>query len=89
MVDEIGLGVGCAEQRCFFGCEHGVAHFHRAVPIYALTFLLPVTYFIEILRGIILRAADWIDLVPYIIGLIICCVAILTLSITRFRKQLS
>jgi ABC transporter DrrB family efflux protein len=58
------------------------------LPIYLVTFALPVTYFIEILRGVILRGADLIDLVPHIGGLAICCVAILGLSLTRFRKQL-
>ena len=59
------------------------------LPIYLVTFCIPVTYFLEILRGIILRAADFTDLLPHILGLTICCVVILTLSITRFRKQLS
>ena len=58
-------------------------------PIYLLTFLLPVTYFLEILRGIILRAADLKDLLPHIAGLALCCIALLTLSISRFRKTLS
>jgi len=57
-------------------------------PIYLITFLLPVTYFLEILRGIILRAAELRDLLPHIAGLVICCVALLTLSIARFRKTL-
>jgi ribosome-dependent ATPase len=57
--------------------------------IYLLSFALPVTYFIEILRGIVLRGADWIDLVPWILGLTVCCVVILTASIARFRKQIS
>ena len=34
------------------------------LPIYVLTFAIPVTYFIEILRGIVLRGADFMDLVP-------------------------
>ena len=59
------------------------------LPIYLITFLIPVTYFLEILRGIVLRGADAIDLMPHIMGLVICCVAILTLSVARFRKQLS
>ncbi|MCA9121017.1 MAG: ABC transporter ATP-binding protein/permease [Planctomycetales bacterium] len=58
-------------------------------PIYEVTFLLPATYFIEILRGIVLRGADLVDLLPWVIGLTICCFVILMLSITRFRKQLS
>jgi ABC-type multidrug transport system ATPase subunit/ABC-type multidrug transport system permease subunit len=57
--------------------------------IYLITFALPVTYFVEILRGIILRAANFPDLVPHVIGLSICCIAILSLSLARFRKTLS
>ncbi len=56
--------------------------------LYLVGFLLPVTYFIEILRAVILRAADAIDVLPAVIGLATCCAAILTLSLTRFRKQL-
>jgi len=58
------------------------------LPIRALTYFLPVTYFVEILRGVILRGADFVDVSPYVAGLGICCAVILTLSITRFRKQL-
>lgn len=56
--------------------------------IYLVSCILPVTYFIEILRGVILRGADFFDLIPHVISLTICCVVILALSITRFRKQL-
>ena len=58
-------------------------------PIYIVSFAIPATYFLEILRGIILRGADMIDLIPQTIGLSICCVAILVLSLARFRKQLA
>lgn len=58
-------------------------------PIYLLTFAIPVTYFIEILRGIVLRAADFADLLPAVIGLTVCTVMVLTISIARFRKHLS
>lgn len=53
-----------------------------------VTFALPVTYFIEILRGLILRGADLVDLLPNLFGLCICCVTILALAMSRFRKQL-
>lgn len=59
------------------------------LPIWALTYFIPVTYFIEILRGIVLRGADFLDLLPWISGLALCCAAILLLSVTRFRKQLA
>jgi ABC-type multidrug transport system ATPase subunit/ABC-type multidrug transport system permease subunit len=57
--------------------------------IYLVTFLLPATYFIEILRGIVLRGAALIDLVPHVAGLTLIGLAILGLSIGRFRKTLS
>lgn len=57
-------------------------------PIYWVSYVIPVTYFIEILRGIILRSAGLADLWPQVAGLIICCTAILALSVVRFRKQL-
>lgn len=55
--------------------------------IYVLSFFIPVTYFLEILRGIILRAADVSDLLPHIVGMAVCCVVILGISLSRFRKQ--
>lgn len=58
------------------------------LPIYLVTFAIPVTYYIEILRGIVLRGADAFDLLPAIAGLATCGFAILGLSITRFRKTL-
>ena len=58
------------------------------LPIYVLTFGIPVTYFIEILRGIVLRAADFADLVPSIVGLTICGGVVLSLSVLRFQKRL-
>ncbi|MDZ7620131.1 MAG: ABC transporter permease [Patescibacteria group bacterium] len=57
--------------------------------IYLVTFAIPVTYFIEILRGIVLRGADALDLIGPIVGLTICTLAILGLSVARFRKQLA
>lgn len=57
-------------------------------PIYWITFAIPVTYFLEILRGIILRSADFTDLLPHIAGLAACCVVVLTLAVARFQKQL-
>jgi len=56
--------------------------------IYIITFAIPATYFLEILRGIVLRGADLSDLLPQTIGLAICCLVILTASILRFQKRL-
>ncbi len=58
-------------------------------PIFLVSHLIPVTYFVEILRGLILRGADCLDLLPWIIGLSLCCISVLALSLSRFRKQLA
>ena len=58
------------------------------LPIYLVTFAIPVTYFLEILRGVVLRGADFFDLLPHLAGLVMCTVVIFTLSLARFRKQL-
>jgi ABC transporter DrrB family efflux protein len=58
-------------------------------PIYLVTFAIPVTYFLEILRGVVLRSADLRDLMPHVVGLAVCCLVILGVSMTRFRKQLA
>ncbi|MCY2928273.1 MAG: ABC transporter permease [Planctomycetota bacterium] len=58
------------------------------LPIYLLTFLIPVTYFLEILRGIVLRGADLQDLLPHIACLTACTVAVLGISLARFRKKI-
>jgi len=58
------------------------------LPIYLVTFAIPATYFIEILRGVVLRGADFIDLVPWVVGLTICGAVVLALSVMRFQKRL-
>ncbi len=57
--------------------------------IYWLTFAIPITYFLEILRGIILRGADFADLFEHFLGLLICAFALLLLSMARFRKKIA
>lgn len=58
-------------------------------PIYIVSFAIPATYFLEILRGIILRGADLHDLIPQVIGLTLCSLGVLAISLARFRKQLA
>ena len=57
--------------------------------LYGISFAIPVTYFVEILRGIVLRGADFRDLLPQAIGLTVCCLLVLSVSLARFRKQLA
>jgi hypothetical protein len=37
----------------------------------------------------VLRGADLVDLLPSAFGLIICCVAVLAISVARFQKHLT
>jgi ABC transporter DrrB family efflux protein len=57
-------------------------------PIYVVGQVLPVTYFIRVLRGIILRDAGFEQLWPQGVGLIIIGGFLLTISASRFRKTL-
>lgn len=56
--------------------------------IFALGQVLPLTYFLQILRGIILRGADLVLLWPVTFWLIVLTIIICGLSILRFRKKL-
>ena len=57
--------------------------------IYVLTFAIPGTYFIEIMRGIVLRGAGLADLAPWVLGLAICTLLVMMAAVLRFRKQLA
>ena len=57
-------------------------------PIHAISYLIPVTHYIEILRGIVLRGADAADLTPSILWLAGCCAALVALSLARFQKRI-
>jgi ABC-2 type transport system permease protein len=50
--------------------------------------VLPLTHFVRLIRGIVLRGAELGELVPEIRALIIFFVVSLTLAILRFRKRL-
>ena len=53
-----------------------------------ITYLIPLRYFITILRGIILKGSGLIDLLPETIILFFIGVIILLLSALRFKKRL-
>ena len=56
--------------------------------IYAISCLIPVTYYIEILRGIILRGATAWDLWYPTVMLAVFGAVIFTASAMRFQKRL-
>lgn len=57
--------------------------------MYYLGFLLPVTYFLDILRGVILRGAGFEHLWSDALALVAFGVVILGLSALRFRKHIA
>ena len=56
-------------------------------PIYWASFAIPATYFIEILRGIVLRGASLAHLTTAVTGLAVCCIVVLLAAVSRFRKR--
>ncbi|MGH7151582.1 MAG: ABC transporter permease, partial [Planctomycetota bacterium] len=56
--------------------------------IYALGFALPATYFVGILRGVVLRGATFGDLLPQTIPMAAIGVGLFALGVARFRKRL-
>lgn len=59
------------------------------MPIYMLSFALPVTYYVQILRGIILRGAGLWALWPQTLVLAGFAVVLVVLSSMRFQKRIS
>jgi ribosome-dependent ATPase len=58
-------------------------------PVYLATFAIPVTYYLEILRAIVLRGADLFDVLPSVVGLTVSTIVVLAFSLLRFQKQLA
>jgi ABC-2 type transport system permease protein len=57
--------------------------------IQGISYLLPLRYFFEIIRGIFLRSAGLAELWPQVLALFIFGAGVLTLSSLRFRKKLA
>jgi len=56
--------------------------------IQPITYLIPLRYYITILRGVILKGDGFVDLLPETAALLIIGIIILTLSSLRFKKKL-
>jgi ABC-2 type transport system permease protein len=50
--------------------------------------LLPLTYYLQILRGILLREAEFVALWPQTLALVVFAVAVVSLSVRRFSKTI-
>jgi ABC-2 type transport system permease protein len=58
------------------------------VPIQYLTYLDPLRYFMEIVRGVFLKGTGMEELWPQLALLTVLGVLVLTFSALRFRKRL-
>ena len=58
-------------------------------PLYLLSTVFPVTHFIQIIRGVVVRGAGFTDLLPSVLSLLLIALILLTLSTTRFRKSIA
>jgi ABC-type multidrug transport system permease subunit len=56
--------------------------------LYLITFTIPVTYYMQILRGIVVRGAGFMDLWPNVAALLVLDVILIAISTARFRKTL-
>jgi ABC-2 type transport system permease protein len=54
-----------------------------------LTIVNPITHFVSITRGVLLKGADFADVWGHFAGLTILAVGLTSLSVWRFRRQLS
>jgi ABC-type multidrug transport system permease subunit len=52
-------------------------------------FLIPATHFLEIIRGIVLRGATFVDLLPEVVTLGVMGLVLLILSAVQFHKKLA
>jgi ABC-2 type transport system permease protein len=55
-------------------------------PLYWLGRLMPVTHMIEIMRGVVLREATALEMMPSVLSLIAMSLVLMTLTVRRFRK---
>lgn len=58
-------------------------------PIYYLSYTIPLTYYVTIIRGIILKGSGFIELWKQILPLLGMSIGVMTLSVLKFRKRLS
>jgi ABC-2 type transport system permease protein len=57
-------------------------------PVQWLAEVLPLTHFLRLVRGIMLRGARWWELWPEVLALLAFIAVMMTLAILRFRKRL-
>ncbi len=56
--------------------------------IYPITYLLPMTYALIVVRGIVIRGSDYFVLLPEITAMVVYAFGLIILAALRFRKRL-
>lgn len=59
------------------------------LPIYMISHFIPLTYFVQIIRGIILKGLGFADLIPQILPLLAMALLVVGVSIRKFHKRLA
>jgi ABC-type multidrug transport system permease subunit len=54
--------------------------------LYAIGYMLPATHMIEIMRGVVLREAGPLEMLPHVLALAAMSVILVTLSVRRFQR---
>jgi len=54
--------------------------------LYAIGYVLPATHMIEIMRGVVLREAGPLEMLPHVLALAAMSVILVTLSVRRFQR---
>jgi ABC-type multidrug transport system permease subunit len=57
--------------------------------IYLLSLGFPATFFLQILRGVVVRGAGFRDLLPSLFGLVTITIVLLSIAVFRFRKSIA
>lgn len=58
-------------------------------PLWLVSEAIPLTHYMQVVRGIVVRGAGPLDVLPSVIALLIIGTVLVTLSVTRFRKSVA
>lgn len=61
------------------------------MPVFVKVFsyCLPLTYYLDIIRGIVLKGAGFVELWPQTLSLVVFAIVLMLVSILRFRKKIA
>ena len=58
------------------------------LPIYLISFVIPLTFYVQIIRGVLLKGLGFAELLPETGALLLMAILVLTFSIVKFQKRL-